>query len=328
MTIAASTKPKLGFLGVGWIGRARLEALARSGAAEVAAVADPALEELHGLPCLGSLDELLERDLDGVVIATPSALHAEQTIAALDHRVAVFCQKPLGLDAGEAGRAVDAARRADRLLVVDLSYRTLNAARAARRLVEEGSLGRVFAADLCFDNAYGPDKAWFYEPELAGGGCVIDLGTHLVDLVLWLLDFPRVEAVESRLFRDGARLARGARACEDYAVVQLDLAGGIVVRLQCSWRLHAGRDCVIRASVYGTDGAVAIRNVDGSFYDFVGELHRGTATEVLSRPPEDWGGRALVEWSRRLAAGDGFDPAAEQYVASAEVIDRIYGRAP
>jgi predicted dehydrogenase len=48
----------------------------------------------------------------------------------------------------------------------------------------------VFAVDLVFHNAYGPDKPWFYDPELSGGGCVMDLGVHLVDLALWSLDFP------------------------------------------------------------------------------------------------------------------------------------------
>ncbi len=103
---AVATRPKLGFLGVGWIGRNRLDALAASGAAEVAAVADPAVtEEMHGLEPLASLEELLACDLDGVVIATPSALHAEQAIAALERGLPVFCQKPLARTAAET-RAV------------------------------------------------------------------------------------------------------------------------------------------------------------------------------------------------------------------------------
>jgi predicted dehydrogenase len=63
--------------------------------------------------------------------------------------------------------------------------------------MRSGELGRVFAVDLVFHNAYGPDKPWFYDPELAGGGCVMDLGVHLVDLALWSLDFPGVTAVTS-----------------------------------------------------------------------------------------------------------------------------------
>ena len=86
-----NTLPRLGFLGVGWIGRNRLESLAATGIAEVAAVADvdDALREgAHAFApeaaAVSSLDELLELDLDGLVIATPSALHAEQAITALE----------------------------------------------------------------------------------------------------------------------------------------------------------------------------------------------------------------------------------------------------
>lgn len=305
----SATRPRLGFLGVGWIGRNRLEAVARSGAAEVAAVVDPAAADLDGFHRLGSVEELLASDLDGVVIATPSALHAPQAVAALERGLAVFCQKPLGLTAAEARAAVEAARRVDRLLAVDLSYRELDAVAAMRERL--GEIGSVFAVELAFHNAYGPDKEWFYDVDLSGGGCVIDLGVHLVDLALWLLGFPGVETVESRLFRAGRPLAAGERAIEDYAVARLDLAGGVVVRLACSWRLHAGRDCVIEASFYGSKGAVSLRNIGGSFYDFVAELHHGTATRVLSAPPDEWGGRAAVAWARRLAAGERFDGAVE-----------------
>jgi hypothetical protein len=87
-----------------------------------------------------------------------------------------------------------------------------------------------------------------------------------------------------------------------------------------------GCDCVFEASFYGSTGAVSIRNVDGSFYDFRAQLARGRTRESLAEPPDDWGGRALVEWARRLAAGAGFDPEADRLVALAEAVDAVYGR--
>jgi predicted dehydrogenase len=305
-----ATRPRLGFLGVGWIGGKRLEAISRSGVAEVAAVADPAIEG-----ALGSLEELLAAGLDGVVIATPSALHAQQALAALEQGVAVFCQKPLALDAVSARHVVETARTADRLLGVDLSYRFAEAARRVKDVVAAGRLGDVFAADLTFHNAYGPDKPWFADPELAGGGCVLDLGIHLVDLALWTLDFPRPVAVQSLLHGE---------PLEHYASVQIELDSGTTLRLTCSWRLHTGRDCLLEASFYGTRGGVSLRNVNGSFLDFVAERFDGTRTETLAVPPDDWGGRASVAWAQRLASGGRFDEAAEEYVQVHEVLDRIY----
>ncbi|MFL5537916.1 MAG: Gfo/Idh/MocA family protein [Longimicrobiaceae bacterium] len=325
--------PRLGFLGVGWIGRHRMEAIADAGLAEIAAIADSSTEMMaaarNAAPSAemaAGLDELLEMGLDGIVIATPSALHAEQSIRALERGTAVFCQKPLGRTAEEARRVVDAARAADRLLSVDFSYRFTEGMRAIRERIRAGELGDVFAVDLVFHNAYGPDKAWFYDPALSGGGCVMDLGVHLVDLALWALGWPAVESVGSRLYREGALLPPSPGVCEDYATAALGLEGGTAVDLTCSWRVSAGQDAVIGVAFYGTGGGAALRNVGGSFYDFTAELYHGTARETLASPPDAWGGRAAADWARRLAQGERYDPACERLVEVAAVLDRIYGR--
>ena len=306
------TRPRLGFAGAGWIGRNRLEAVVGAGAAEAAAVADPAVEG-----ALQSFDELLEQDLDAVVIATPSALHAEQALAALERGLPVFCQKPLGRTAAEARAVVDAARRADVLLGLDLSYRHTAAGRRVREELAAGGLGSVFAVDLVFHNAYGPDKPWFYDADLAGGGCLIDLGIHLADLALWALGWPAWSVRSARLVGDPV---------ERYAIAELDV-GGAATRLACSWHLPAGRDCLFEATFYGERGAVSVRNVGGSFYDFVAERFAGTDAETLSEPLDDWGGRAIVEWAQRLAAGERFDADAERFVESAALVDAIYAEA-
>lgn len=330
---APTARPRVGFLGVGWIGRHRMEAIAGTGAVEIAAIADPSSEMAAeagklapGAEIVSNLDELLATGLDGVVIATPSAQHAEQSIRALARGAAVFCQKPLGRTADEAQAVVEAARAADRLLSVDFSYRFTDGMQRIREQVAAGELGRVYAADLVFHNAYGPDKPWFYDPKQSGGGCVMDLGVHLVDLALWALDFPAVTGVTSRLFAGGEPLAGRTDTVEDYAVATLELEGGAVLQLACSWRLQAGCEAVIGASFYGTEGGAALKNVDGSFYDFTAERYRGTAAERLASPPDAWGGRAAADWARRLAEGQRYDPAAERLVDVARVLDRIYGR--
>jgi predicted dehydrogenase len=330
---AAVARPRVGFLGVGWIGRDRLEAILRTGVVEVVGIADPSPENAAEAGRLvpqaelaSTLDGLLDLEPDGVVIATPSALHAEQSVRALLRGAAVFCQKPLGRTAAEARAVVEAARTADRLLGVDLSYRFTAGMRRVRELIRSGDLGRVYAADLVFHNAYGPDKPWFYDPALSGGGCVMDLGVHLVDLALWALDFPGVTGVSANLFADGEPLNQTPDRVEDYAVAALQLETGATVRLACSWRLPAGCDAIISAAFYGTEGGAGFRNLDGSFYDFSAERYRGTAREMLSLPPDDWGGRAAADWAVRLAAGERFDPAAERLPEVAQVLDRIYGR--
>ena len=328
-----SHMPRIGFLGIGWIGRHRMQAMLESGAIQVAAIADPspemraaAMDIAPDAAPLDGLDELLAQDLDGLVIASPSALHAEQSIRAVDAGVAVFCQKPLGRTEAEVRAVVETARRADLLLGVDLSYRFTTGMQRIRELVRDGELGRVFAADLTFHNAYGPDKPWFYDPALSGGGCVMDLGVHLVDLALWALDWPEVADVQSHLLSGGEPLRNASARCEDYAVATITLADGAVIRIACSWRLPAGQEALIAAEFFGTQGAAALRNADGSFYAFDAVRMRGTETERLADPEEDWGGRAAAHWARRLAEGAGFDREAERLTDVAQVLDRIYGR--
>ena len=313
---AVATRPRLGFAGVGWIGRNRLEAIAAGGAAEIAAIADPRGCDVD-VPCLDTFEELLALDLDGLVIATPSALHADQAIAALERGLAVFCQKPLGRDAGETRAVVAAARAADRLLGVDLSYRYTDAARRLREEIRSGSLGQIYAVELVFHNAYGPDKPWFYERRLSGGGCLIDLGVHLADLALWALDYPPAGVVSARTLSP-----RGLEV-EEVAFAELEI-GGASVRLASSWRLPAGADCLIEASFYGTEGGVALRNVGGSFCDLRVDRLRGTQREELAAGGDRWGGQAALEWSQRLARGERFDPEAERLVIVAQLLDAIY----
>ena len=330
---ASPSPPRVGFLGTGWIGRNRMQAMVAAGAIKTVAVADPssdatqkALTIAPGATAAASLDDLLDIGVDAVVIATPSALHATQAIHALERGAAVFCQKPLGRTMAEVAAVVETARAADRLLGVDLSYRFTEGMQGVRAAIAAGELGKVHAADLVFHNAYGPDKPWFYEPELSGGGCLIDLGVHLVDLALWVLGFPKVAGASGALFAKGRRLGRTPTDVEDYVEASIELDGGRIIRLACSWGLHAGCDAVISAAFHGDKGGALFHNVGGSFYAFEAELFRGPHRRALAGPPDAWGGRAGCEWARRLSAGERFDLNADQFIEVARILDLIYGR--
>ena len=332
----APDQPRLGFVGLGWIGRNRLASVVEAGVAEIAAVhdaqagaAEEALKLSPDAVLFSSFDELLRHDLDGVVIATPNRFHAEQAIAALEQGISVFCQKPLGRNAFETRRIVEAARNADCLLGVDLSYSAIPAMRAVSRLVESGALGKIFAVDAKFHNGYGPNKKWFYDYSLSGGGCVLDLGPHLIGLALQPLGFPHIAQVQSSLFASGKLMNKGSQEIEDYAVATIETADDTVINLSCCWNLNIGRDADIEIAFYGTEGGAALRNVNGSFYDFVAERFHGTRTETLSSPEDSkwqWGGLVAIEWIKQLASDGGFDPAAERFIEIAEIVDRIYGR--
>ncbi|MGE7136623.1 Gfo/Idh/MocA family protein [Luteibacter sp. NPDC031894] len=324
-------KLKLGFAGVGWIGRHRMQALLDSGLAEAVGILDldeACVAEARALApdavVCASFEELLLLELDGVVIATPSAGHASQSIVALERGLPVFCQKPLGRNAEEVTAVVDAAKKVDRRLGVDLSYRHLAGMAQVREILRSGELGRIYAAEAVFHNAYGPGKPWFYDRAHSGGGCVIDLGIHLVDLALWLLGEPAVTGVDSRCFVRGVPLREAPDAVEDYATARIDLEGGVVVDVACSWNLPVGTDAEIGLRIYGTGGGIGLRNVEGSFYDFMLERFDGRQRSVLASPPDAWGGRAAVAWAGQVLESPSYDTEADSLVTLAQVLDRFY----
>ena len=325
----------LGFIGVGWIGRNRMEAILDNTSANAAVVAEPSsanAEEAkksakNAIFHKSAEDIFSEENLDGIVIATPSAMHAEQSIRALSSGKAVFCQKPLGRTAAEVQDVVAASKKADKLLAVDLSYRYTKAFRAIYDLIQNGEIGKIYAVDLVFHNAYGPDKEWFFDIERSGGGCVMDLGIHLVDMSLWALNFPEINEVKSHLFHKGKKLTSFEEHVEDFASVSMTSKEDTVINLECSWHISAGKDAVIEAKFYGTEGGAAFKNINGSFYDFTAEKYNGTQTETLVTPPDEWSGRAGVVWVENMLSNKGFDnKSAEEFIKTAEIIDRIYGR--
>lgn len=325
---------RIGFLGVGWIGRARMQAALDTGCVAEAIVCEPAADARGAALALAphativdSYEALLARRPDGVVIATPSAQHAEQAIGALRAGAAVFCQKPVGRTADEVASVAAAARAVDRLFEADFSYRRTAAMTRIRDLVRRGDLGRLFCADLAFHNAYGPDKDWFYDRRLSGGGCLMDLGVHLIDLVMWMFESGSLEVVASDLRLHGAAVCCADADVEDFAMAHLRTDCGAAVRIACSWRLPIGMDARIRAAWYGTQGGAAFQNLGGSFYDFQAERFDGVKTTLLAAPPDAWGGRAIAAWIHRLHAGARYSADAEMYVRVARIVENIYSHA-
>jgi predicted dehydrogenase len=332
--LAAARPLRLGFAGLGWIGRKRLDAIATRAGIAVSALCDPLPQAVENAAmafpdAVASADfaEFLRADLDGVVIATPNALHAAQAIQALERGVAVFCQKPLALSARDTQAVVTAARTANRRLGVDYCYRHVAGMHTLRERIANGELGEVLFVDMKFHNAYGPDKRWCYDKSMSGGGCLLDLGVHLVDLAVWLLGIRELEVMSADLFAARQTPVRCRSAdIEDIALAQLRDERGASLRLACSWNLNAGQDCEIEFAVYGTKAGARWRNVNGSFYDFVLEWARGTQRETLGAPPDEWGDRALCAWAEALRVDNTFDAEALSFVPTARVLDMIYAK--
>src|SRR5437773_2851485 len=134
--------------------------------------------------------ELLEQpDIDAVTIAVPNHLHAAMAIEALKARKHVLLEKPLATNTKDALKVVDTAKKMKRTLMVAQTYRFNRHTQLAKMLIERGDLGEIYHA-RCFwlrRNGIPRIGSWFTQKQFAGGGCLMDLGPHVLDTCFYLL---------------------------------------------------------------------------------------------------------------------------------------------
>ncbi|HHV62442.1 MAG TPA: Gfo/Idh/MocA family oxidoreductase [Firmicutes bacterium] len=154
------------------------------------------------------------KDLDAVTVATPNYLHAPITIAALNAGKHVLCEKPLATNATEAQAMADAAERANRVLMVGVNNRFRDESLKLKRIIDSGGLGRIYAGRTGWIRRRGVPYwgAWFMDKAKAGGGPLIDLGVHMLDLAWWLMGKPEPVSVVGSTYHE----------IENYHIVEWD----------------------------------------------------------------------------------------------------------
>jgi predicted dehydrogenase len=230
---------KLGVLGVGAIAQlAHLPVLAKMRGVEVVALCDSDGPKARSLAdrfqvrdVYTDIDDLLEFDeLDAVVIATPNHLHEPQTMRALAAGVHVFCERPLALGARGVERILAAATRAERKVVVANNHRFRSDVQTLQRFLSGGELGRLLGIRAGAYQVSRPSEGWRSRRPEAGGGVFFEHGIPLLDLALWLADFPDPVRVTAHMDR-----GRGANTVEDTLLVHLECAQGLSLSFDLSW---------------------------------------------------------------------------------------------
>jgi len=211
--------------------------------------------------------------LDAVSVALPNRLHAPVTIQALRAGLHVLCEKPMAMNARQAERMIAEARKARRTIGINLSFRFRPQSRALKDLVDAGRLGRVYYARTRWMRERGIPRlgGWFGRKKLSGGGPVIDLGVHRLDLAMWLMGGPRPVAVSAATYDlVGSRLARQERKAfdvEDLGVAFVRFQGGASLVLEASWAGHSGKREDQVTEILGTRGGIVQRNLNEG-YDY------------------------------------------------------------
>jgi len=227
--------------------------------------------------CFTSADALFRaaRDLrlDAVSIVLPNAFHAPVTIRALRAGLHVLGEKPMAMSTAQARRMIAAARHARRTLGINLSFRFVPQSRALKDIVDSGRLGRVYYAHTRWWRQRGLPGfgGWFGTKKLSGGGPVIDLGVHRMDLAMWLMGGPQPVAVSAAVYDPiGSRLARQMKKkfdVEDMGAAFVRFEGGATLSLEASWAGFLGKNEDMVTEILGERGGIVQRNV-GEGYDF------------------------------------------------------------
>ncbi|SHG58186.1 1,5-anhydro-D-fructose reductase (1,5-anhydro-D-mannitol-forming) [Fodinibius roseus] len=133
------------------------------------------------------IDELVkDADIDVVYVATPVYLHEEHTIKALRQKKHVLCEKPMALDVASCRCMVDAAKEAGVQLGLHFHMRSHPGLQSIKRMIEAGNLGKVHMIRTQIHFLYPPNDTWRYKPEKGGGGVMMDVGSHCLDLLRFL----------------------------------------------------------------------------------------------------------------------------------------------
>jgi len=258
-------KVSLGVVGLG-MGRHHLREFAACPRAEVVAICDIDRDRLRNAQqefgvehAFTSYSKMLQLPgLHAVSVVTPNYLHMSQTIAALRAGLHVMCEKPLAMNFAQAQRMVAEARRRRRILMMHYNGRFCQEAFFLKRYIEQGGLGRIYFAKAGYVRRRGIPRlgSWFTQKAQAGGGALIDIGVHALDLALWMMGYPKPVEVLGGVYAEfGPSLASPSKPfdVDDLGCGLIRFANGAMLFLEASWASNIGRDAFY-IQLLGTKG--------------------------------------------------------------------------
>lgn len=270
-------KTKVGIIGLGGIAQlVHLPNLSKMNNLTISSVAEIKRSRLDAIADKFNIserytdyNELLEKsDCDSVIIATPTHTHKDIAIDCLKAKKDVLVEKPLARSYAEAKPIVDAAKKYKQNLMVGMNLRFRPDAMILRSLLNSGEIGEPFYIKCSWIRRQSSNEKWFTKREESGGGVIIDLSILLLDLALWLLNYPPVETVSTQSYY------QNTKNVEDTSVSFLRCKNQELISLETSWSLPLEKD-VFYLTVYGTKGNASInpfrvcKKIEENFIDLI-----------------------------------------------------------
>jgi predicted dehydrogenase len=253
-------KTRIAIIGLGGIAQlVHLPILSKFNDVEVSAVAEINKNRLKTIADKFSIKErytdyreMLEKsDPDAIIIATPTSTHKDVAIDCLKAKKDLLIEKPLARTYAEAKQVVDAAKKNKRKIMVGMNIRYRPDAMILKSLLSSGEIGDPFYVKCSWIRKQSSSEKWFTKPNESGGGVIIDLGILLLDLSLWLLDYPPVETVSTQSF------STNKNSVEDTSVSLIRCSGSSVIYMESSWSLPLEKDH-FAITVYGKNGNASL----------------------------------------------------------------------
>lgn len=332
-------KLRIGVIGLG-IGKFHIEGYLKHPAAEVSAIADMDEKRLKEIGDQFNIahrytspEEMLEKEkLDIVSVCTPNKFHKPLALAAFAKGCHVLCEKPMAMNACEAEEMLAASKKAGRRLMIDFSYRFNDASYSLKKQVDAGLIGDVYFGRTVWHRRRGMPGfgGWFGTKALSGGGPLIDLGVHRLDLALWLMGYPKPVWVMGSTYNPIASAKAKAEGktfdVEDLAAASVKFENGAMLIVEASWASNQKKNEQMETSLMGTKGGLCQHNV-GEGYEAEAEIYierEGCQFDMMLHPPVPKAEGAFYHFVESIVKDTPHMATGEEGLIVMRILDAIY----
>lgn len=339
-----ATVLKVGVIGCGFIAPVHLKGYAKQENVKITALCDKIVERAEDYAAkYGDADtkvyqdyhEMLKNEeLDIVSVCTENNMHAKITIDALNAGAHVLCEKPMAITGAEADAMVAAAKKNNRKLSVGYQLRFSNEAMLLKREIQNGKLGKVYYAEAGAMRRRGvPTWGVFLNKEKQGGGPLIDIGTHIVDRTLWLMEdySPIVSAIGQTYdhliplggFNNGGHWDIDSFEVEDGAFGTVTLESGATLVVKATWAANVKEMDTNLSLLLGVDGGAELKNDDLTLNGESAD-HLWQYVPAGFHDPESTYDREIAAWVKAVKEDSEPIVKPEQAAQVVKVLEAIY----